>query len=129
MYVLFADPVKPTAKAHQKPKAPAEPPTAVEKTGERQLGILIRDLATRQRRLDALTEASQKLDTVRSLMTTRGSHAVPKKVARELKEAVSKDGARITPHGLVVEPSRDDDEDPNATRTKKQYKWSNERKK
>ncbi|KOS13533.1 u3 small nucleolar rna-associated protein 11 [Malassezia pachydermatis] len=70
-----------------------------EKIGERQLSIKIRELATRQRRIDALTEASQKLDVVRSLMRTRGSHAVPKKQVQELKDAVGKRGAKVTSRG------------------------------
>ena len=51
--------------------------------------------------MDALGEAAEKLDTVRALMSTRGSHAVPKKKVQELKSAVAKDGARLTSHGLV----------------------------
>lgn len=84
-------------------------------------------MATRQHRLDALTEASNKLDVVRTLMRTRGSHAVPKKVVQQMKEDVAKKGAQITSKGLVV--SMDADDDDVTTRTKKQYKWSNERKK
>ncbi|WFD42563.1 hypothetical protein MPSI1_001209 [Malassezia psittaci] len=103
--------------------------SSLEKTGERQLGFLIRELITRQHRIDALTEASQKLDTVRSLMSTKGSHAVPKKVVSELKEAVSKKGARITAKGLVIDADRDDEDEANVVQTRKQYKWSNERKK
>lgn len=127
--MCITDAVKSEAKARSKSMPTPEAPTSVEKTGERQLGILLRELTTRQRRMDALHEASQKLDTVRSLMSTRGSHAVPKKQVRELKEAVSKHGARITAHGLVVDPHRDDADEPRAVQTKKQYKWSNERKK
>lgn len=83
-------------------------------------------MATRQRRIDALTEASQKLDVVRSLMRTRGSHAVPKKQVQELKDAVGKRGAKVTSRGLVVE---EEDDDTRVMKTTKQYKWSNERKK
>lgn len=87
----------------------------------------IRELASRQHRLDALTEAANKLDVVRTLMRTRGSHAVPKKVVRQMKDDVAKKGVQITPKGLVVPMDADDDDVP--TQTKKQYKWSNERKK
>lgn len=76
--------------------------------------------------MDALREASQKLDVVRSLMRTRGSHAAPKKQTTMLKDAVAKDGARLTARGLVV--TEQDDDDVRATKTTKQYKWSNERK-
>ncbi|WFC98477.1 hypothetical protein MYAM1_001205 [Malassezia yamatoensis] len=112
-----------------KVRAPEQPVSSLEKTGERQLGFLIRELITRQHRIDALKEASQKLDTVRSLMSTKGSHAVPKKVVSELKEAVSKKAARITSKGLVIDADRDDEDEANVVQTKKQYKWSNERKK
>ena len=55
---------------------------------QRQLSILLRELHTRQRRLDALEEAARKLEVVRSLMATKGSHAAPKQM-RELKDAVA----------------------------------------
>ena len=79
--------------------------------------------------MDALGEAAEKLDTVRALMSTRGSHAVPKKKVQELKSAVAKDGARLTSHGLVLPDTDDDDDMRAATKVKKQYKWANERKK
>lgn len=60
-------------------------------------------------------------------MRTRGSHAVPKRVVQQMKDDVAKKGAQITSKGLVV--TTDADEDDVTTRTKKQYKWSNERKK
>jgi len=94
---------------------------------QRQLGVKIRELASRQHRLDALAEAANKLDVVRTLMRTRGSHAVPKRVVQQMKDDVAKKGAQITSKGLVV--TTDADEDDVTTRTKKQYKWSNERKK
>ncbi|WFD20682.1 hypothetical protein MCAP1_002933 [Malassezia caprae] len=115
-----------TSKKSKKASAPSEL-TPAEKVGERQLGVKIRELASRQHRLDALTEAANKLDVVRTLMRTRGSHAVPKKVVRQMKDDVAKKGAQITPKGLVVPTEADDDD--GAVRTKKQYKWSNERKK
>lgn len=122
-------PVKSAAKAREaRAEAHAtDAPTALEKTGERQLGVLLRELATRQRRLDALTGASNKLATVRALMNTRGGHATPTKQVRTLKDAVAHDSARITRNGLVVDTDKDDER--SATQTKKQYKWSNERKK
>lgn len=95
---------------------------------QRQLSILLRELHTRQRRLDALEEAAQKLDVVRSLMSTKGSHAAPKQM-RVLKDAVAQDGARLTAGGLVVDREDDEEAETRPTRTKKQYKWSNERKK
>ncbi|WFD24357.1 hypothetical protein MEQU1_003056 [Malassezia equina] len=120
--------VKSMAKKSKKNKKATETDvTSADKVGERQLGLKIRELATRQHRMDALTEASNKLDVVRMLMRTRGSHAVPKKVVQQMKEDVAKKGAQITSKGLVV--STDADEDDVTTRTKKQYKWSNERKK
>ncbi|WFD36003.1 hypothetical protein MCUN1_002874 [Malassezia cuniculi] len=114
------------AKPSKKRKNAAEQLTAEEKTGERQLGILLRELATRQKRVDALGEAARKLDTVRSLMSTRGSHAAPRHVAK-LQDAVVSQGARITSRGLVV--AKDDDDDSRGERTTKMYKWSNVRKK
>lgn len=93
------------------------------------MSIKIRELASRQRRLDALNEAAQKLDVVRTLMRTRGSHAVPKKQVADIKNAVGQTSARITSHGLAVS-NADDDEDDETNRSKiKYYKWSNERKK
>ena len=101
--------------------------------GEIQLGIKIRELASRQHRLNALSEAAQKLDTVRALMRTRGSHAVSKKKLDEMKDAVSKKGARVTANGLALDENDDDDDDDDDDmheRPKlKYYKWSNERKK
>ncbi|WFD28332.1 hypothetical protein MNAN1_003341 [Malassezia nana] len=121
------------AKMKKKSKAPTEL-TPADKVGEvrtiyspqRQLGLKIRELAFRQHRLDALTEAANKLDVVRTLMRTRGSHAVPKKVVQQMKDDVAKKGARITSSGLVV--TMDTDEE-GILSSKKQYKWSNERKK
>ncbi|SHO79408.1 Similar to S.cerevisiae protein UTP11 (Subunit of U3-containing Small Subunit (SSU) processome complex) [Malassezia sympodialis ATCC 42132] len=114
------------SKKSRTPAAPAEL-TPADKVGERQLGVKIRELASRQHRLDALAEAANKLDVVRTLMRTRGSHAVPKRVVQQMKDDVAKKGAQITSKGLVV--TTDADEDDVTTRTKKQYKWSNERKK
>lgn len=102
----------------------AVPLGAAEKTGERQLGIMLRELATRQRRVDALGEAAHKLDTVRSLMRTRGSTAKPRHVSK-LQDAVSSQGARLTSRGLVVS----EEDEPRGERTTKMYKWSNERRK
>ncbi|PKI84027.1 hypothetical protein MVES_002053 [Malassezia vespertilionis] len=82
--------------ASSKAREAAVPTTAEEKTGERQLGLKLRELATRQRRLDALNEASSKLDTVRALMNTRSSHAVRTKQINTLKDAVAKDGTKRT---------------------------------
>ena len=97
------------------------------KTGERQLGVMLRDMRQRQQRIDAIEEAAQKLDVVRSLMGTKGAHAVPK-MARDLKDAVSTDGAKVTASGLVVDRGTDDDVlAPSAGQ--KRYKWSNERRK
>ena len=107
--------------------------TQSDKMGEIQLGIKIRELASRQHRLNALSEAAQKLDTVRALMRTRGSHAVSKKKLDEMKDAVSKKGARVTANGLALDENDDDDDDDDDDmheRPKlKYYKWSNERKK
>lgn len=95
---------------------------------QRQLSILLCELHARQWRLDALEEAARKLEVVRSLMATKGSHAAPKQM-RELKNAVAQDGARLTAGGLVVDRDEEEEAEPRPTRTKKQYKWSNERKK
>ena len=98
---------------------------------QRQLRIKIRELDARQRRLDALSEAAQKLDVVRTLMRTRGAHAVPKKQQmQDIKDAIGKRGAQLTAKGLAVEDDRDDeDTDMHARSKTKFYKWSNERKK
>ncbi|WFD31314.1 hypothetical protein MSPP1_002348 [Malassezia sp. CBS 17886] len=115
------------AKGHGLAEDAGDARADAERTGERQLAVKIRELATRQRRMDALDAAADKLDVVRNLMRTRGAHAVPKKHTQKLKSAVARDGARVTAHGLVVTGS--DDEDAAAEQTKKQYKWSNERRK
>lgn len=114
-------------KSNQKRKknTEAEPLGSAEKTGERQLGLMLNELAQRQHRIDALSEAARKLDTVRSLMSTKGSHASPRHVSK-LQDAVSSQSARLTPRGLVAD---DDDDEPRGEQSVKVYKWSNERKK
>ena len=53
-----------------------------------------------------------------------------KKKLDEMKDAVSKKGARITANGLALDENDDDDDDDLLERSKpKYYKWSNERKK
>lgn len=111
-------------------KSEQHPLTQADKMGETQLGKKIRELSLRQHRMDALGEAAQKLDTVRALMRTRGSHPVSKKKLDEMKDAVSKKGARVTANGLALDENDDDDDDEMHERSKvKYYKWSNERKK
>lgn len=101
---------------------------------EKALGKLVSELISRQERLDALKEAQRKLETVRHLMTTKGTSARKLKSKEEsLRDAVAK-GARVTSNGLAL-PGPDDGGDDsdegeiNAYKQKSVWKWGKERKK
>ncbi|MCO5596162.1 hypothetical protein L7F22_050222 [Adiantum nelumboides] len=100
---------------------------------EKTLSKLVNELMSRQERLDSLKEAQQKLETVRHLMTTKGT-SVRKLKSKEdsLRDAVAK-GARVTANGLALPgPDEDDDSDEEEIPKQKQkslWKWGRERKK
>lgn len=100
---------------------------------EKALSKLMTELMSRQERLDSLKEAQQKLETVRHLMTTKGT-SVRKLKSKEdsLREAVAK-GARVTANGLALPgPDEEDESEEEEVPIQKQkslWKWGRERKK
>ncbi|PWN37482.1 small-subunit processome, partial [Meira miltonrushii] len=77
---------------------------------EKALTKLVTELMSRQERLDSLKQAQQKLETVRHLMTTKGT-SVRKLKSKEdtLRDAVAK-GARVTSNGLALPGPDEEDE-------------------
>lgn len=101
---------------------------------EKVLNKLVTELMSRQERLDTLKEAQQKLETVRHLMTTKGT-SVRKLKSKEdsLRDAVAK-GARVTANGLALpgpdeEDDSDEEEEVPTQKQKSLWKWGRERKK
>lgn len=102
----------------------------------KRLGKLVSELNSRQARADALHEARQKLETVRSLMTTRGQTMTKKQggKADALKDAVAR--GKVTANGLALPGNDDDDDDDDESdegvNSKKKgkvvWKWGRERK-
>lgn len=99
------------------------------------IGKLVTELGSRQERLNALQDAQSKLETVRQLMTTRGTSA--KKVQsndKKLREAMIK-GGKITANGLAIpgadhaEEDSDEDGSGKSKASKRSiWKWGRERK-
>lgn len=105
---------------------------------KKQMSGLVKELGSRQQRLDALNEARSKLEVVRNLMTTKGTSA--RKIQSKeqaLRDVVSR-GARVTSNGLALPgPDEEESEDEGplgstggGVKAKKTiWKWGRERKK
>lgn len=100
------------------------PATALRK-GNKHLGYLTTELASRYARLDQLQTAAEKLNLVRALMTHKGGHS---SVVTARKNSLADKVARgtMTKNGLAL-TEEEEDEEGEAT-VKKVYKFSKERK-
>ncbi|GAC99486.1 nucleolar protein [Pseudozyma hubeiensis SY62] len=98
------------------------------KKGNKHLGYLTTELASRYSRLDQLQLAAEKLNLVRALMTHKGgsSRVVKAKKKESLTDAVMK--GKMTSNGLALQDTDDEDEEGEKVKPKKLYKFSKERK-
>ncbi|SPO21340.1 related to UTP11 - subunit of U3-containing small subunit processome complex [Ustilago trichophora] len=98
------------------------------KKGNKHLGYLTTELASRYARLDALQLAAEKLNLVRALMTHKGGRSqVVKAKKNALEDAVMQ--GKVTSNGLAMPGNEEsDDEDEQGKPKKKVYKFSKQRK-
>ncbi len=111
--------------------SPSSTPSSALKKGNKHLGYLTTELASRYQRLDQLQLAAEKLNLVRALMTHKGgrSQVVQAKAKKDsLAEAVMK--GKMTSNGLALpgNESEDDEEEATGGAKKRLYKFSKERK-
>ncbi|SPO20420.1 related to UTP11 - subunit of U3-containing small subunit processome complex [Ustilago trichophora] len=103
-------------------------PSSSLKKGNKHLGYLTTELASRYARLDALQLAAEKLNLVRALMTHKGGRSqVVKAKKNALEDAVMQ--GKVTSNGLALPGNEEsDDEDEQGKPKKKVYKFSKQRK-
>lgn len=104
------------------------------KSAQKRLGFLVSQLEARQQRLDTLNDARSKLETVKALMTTKGTNARKVQSKTDALKAAVMNG-KVTSSGLSVQAQDDDDEDEEMSLGEKKkkkitlWKWGRERKK